>query len=67
LSDLAAPLTTGADLTPDQKVLLVLTERKNGPVTMVGDGVNDPPALLRTVNRGFGNGPIGVAVHWVKA
>ena len=34
-----------AGLTPDQKVLLVLTERKNGPVMMVGDGVNDAPAL----------------------
>lgn len=34
-----------ADLTPDQKVLLVLSERKNGPVMMVGDGVNDAPAL----------------------
>jgi heavy metal translocating P-type ATPase len=34
-----------ADLTPDQKVLLVLTECKNGPVMMVGDGVNDAPAL----------------------
>jgi heavy metal translocating P-type ATPase len=34
-----------ADLTPDQKVLLVLTERENGPVMMVGDGVNDAPAL----------------------
>jgi hypothetical protein len=34
-----------ADLSPDQKVLLVLTERKNGPVMMVGDGVNDAPAL----------------------
>jgi heavy metal translocating P-type ATPase len=34
-----------ADLTPDQKVLLVLTERKNSPVMMVGDGVNDAPAL----------------------
>ncbi len=32
-------------LTPDQKVLLVLSERKNGPVMMVGDGVNDAPAL----------------------
>jgi P-type E1-E2 ATPase len=32
-------------LTPDQKVLLVLSERKNGPVIMVGDGVNDAPAL----------------------
>jgi heavy metal translocating P-type ATPase len=34
-----------AELTPDQKVLLVLTERKNGPVMMIGDGVNDAPAL----------------------
>lgn len=34
-----------AGLTPDQKVLLVLTERKTGPVMMVGDGVNDAPAL----------------------
>jgi heavy metal translocating P-type ATPase len=34
-----------AGLTPDQKVLLVQTERKNGPVIMVGDGVNDAPAL----------------------
>lgn len=34
-----------AGLTPDQKVLLVLTERKRGPVMMVGDGVNDAPAL----------------------
>ncbi len=34
-----------SSLTPDQKVLVVLTERKNGPVMMVGDGVNDAPAL----------------------
>lgn len=34
-----------SELTPDQKVLLVLTERENGPVMMVGDGVNDAPAL----------------------
>ena len=34
-----------AGLTPDRKVLLVLTERKHGPVMMVGDGVNDAPAL----------------------
>jgi heavy metal translocating P-type ATPase len=33
------------ELTPDQKVLTVLSERKNGPVMMVGDGVNDAPAL----------------------
>lgn len=34
-----------ADLGPDQKVLAVLSERKNGAVMMVGDGVNDAPAL----------------------
>lgn len=34
-----------AELTPDQKVLVVLSERKNGPVMMAGDGVNDAPAL----------------------
>lgn len=34
-----------ADLTPDEKVLLVLAEREGGPVMMVGDGVNDAPAL----------------------
>jgi heavy metal translocating P-type ATPase len=33
------------DLSPDQKVLVVLSERKFGPVMMVGDGVNDAPAL----------------------
>jgi heavy metal translocating P-type ATPase len=33
------------ELTPDQKTLVVLSERKNGPVMMVGDGVNDAPAL----------------------
>ena len=34
-----------ADLSPDQKVQVVLDERRNGPVMMVGDGVNDAPAL----------------------
>jgi heavy metal translocating P-type ATPase len=34
-----------SELTPDQKVLVVLSERKNGPVMMVGDGINDAPAL----------------------
>ena len=34
-----------AELSPDEKVLVVLTERKNGPVMMIGDGVNDAPAL----------------------
>jgi heavy metal translocating P-type ATPase len=34
-----------AELTPDQKVMVVLSERKHGPVMMAGDGVNDAPAL----------------------
>jgi P-type E1-E2 ATPase len=50
--DVADAITKGlpfdavrSDLTPDQKVVVVLSERKNGPVMMVGDGVNDAPAL----------------------
>ena len=34
-----------AGLTPSEKVARVLEERKSGPVMMVGDGVNDAPAL----------------------
>lgn len=34
-----------AELDPGEKVRLVLSERINGPVMMVGDGVNDAPAL----------------------
>jgi P-type E1-E2 ATPase len=34
-----------SELTPDQKVMVVIAERKNGVVLMVGDGVNDAPAL----------------------
>ncbi|MFL1877356.1 HAD-IC family P-type ATPase, partial [Hansschlegelia beijingensis] len=51
-ADVAEQVTKGlgldalrAGLSPDQKVLVVLSERKNGPVMMVGDGVNDAPAL----------------------
>jgi heavy metal translocating P-type ATPase len=49
-----------ADLTPDQKVLLVLSERKNGPVMMVGDGVNDAPALAAS-DLGVAMGARGAA------
>jgi P-type E1-E2 ATPase len=34
-----------SELTPEQKVLVVLSERKAGPVMMIGDGVNDAHAL----------------------
>ena len=34
-----------ADLAPEEKVGVVLDERRHGPVMMIGDGVNDAPAL----------------------
>ncbi|ESR23970.1 heavy metal translocating P-type ATPase [Lutibaculum baratangense] len=50
--DIAAAVTSDldfnsvrAELTPDEKIMVVLSERKYGPVMMVGDGVNDAPAL----------------------
>ena len=49
-----------SELTPDQKVLVVLSERKNGPVMMVGDGVNDAPALA-AADVGVAMGATGAA------
>jgi heavy metal translocating P-type ATPase len=49
-----------SELTPDQKVLLVLSERKNGPVMMIGDGVNDAPALA-AADIGMAMGAKGAA------
>jgi heavy metal translocating P-type ATPase len=49
-----------ADLTPDQKIMVVLSERKNGAVMMVGDGVNDAPALA-AADVGMAMGARGAA------
>ncbi|MCP3459014.1 heavy metal translocating P-type ATPase [Bradyrhizobium sp. CCGUVB23] len=65
--DVAEAVTAGlgldavrAELTPDQKVMVVLSERKAGPVTMVGDGVNDAPALA-AADVGVAMGATGAA------
>ena len=65
--EVAAAITKGlaldsvrSELTPDQKVMVVLAERKHGPVMMIGDGVNDAPALA-AADLGVAMGARGAA------
>jgi heavy metal translocating P-type ATPase len=57
--DLAIDVVMG-DLDPDAKVAIVRAEAKHGAVMMVGDGINDAPALA-AANVGVAMGAKGAA------
>ncbi len=58
-ADLGLDVLRGG-LTPPEKVAIVLEERKNGVTLMVGDGVNDAPALA-AADVGISMGATGSA------
>jgi heavy metal translocating P-type ATPase len=65
--DVAEAITAGlrlddihADLTPDRKIAVVQAERQRGLVMMIGDGINDAPALA-AADLGIAMGARGAA------